>query len=110
MIFSRRVTYSERASSSTRVLLRDGTAAKSKLSRLFTAGNRASLIRRSTMRRSRSISSSSARRSRKAHVIEALGGALPSEPVVLAQERRQLECLQVMREQKLGRIGHDAAL
>ena len=58
-------TYSERASSSTRVLLSDGMAAKSKLSRLFTAGNRASLIRRSTMRRSRSISSSSAKRSKK---------------------------------------------
>ena len=46
----------------------------------------------------------------KADVIEALGGALPSELVVFAQERRQLERLQVMREQKLGRIGHDAAL
>ena len=39
MMFSRRVTYSERASSSTRVLLSDGMAAKSKLSRLFTAWN-----------------------------------------------------------------------
>jgi hypothetical protein len=86
-------------------LLSDGMAAKSKLSRLFTAGNRASLIRRSTMRRSRSISSSSA----KADVIEALGGALPSELVVFAQECRQLERLQVMSEQQLGRIGHDAA-
>ena len=65
MMFSRRATYSERASSSTRVLLSDGMAAKSKLSKLFTAGNRASLIRRSTMRRSRSISSRSAKRSRK---------------------------------------------
>jgi hypothetical protein len=34
-------------------------AAKSKLSRLFTAGNLASLIRRSMVRRSRSIISSS---------------------------------------------------
>ena len=42
-------------------------------------------------------------------MIKALGGALPSELVVLAQERRQLERLQVMREQKLGGIGHDAA-
>src|SRR4029077_6919268 len=46
----------------------------------------------------------------KADVIKALGGALPGELVVLAQERRQLERLQVMSEQKLGRIGHDAAL
>jgi uroporphyrinogen III methyltransferase/synthase len=52
------------ASSSTRVLLSEGMAANSKLSRLFTAGNLASLIRRSTVRRSRSIISSSARRIR----------------------------------------------
>src|SRR5271154_4228469 len=45
----------------------------------------------------------------KANMIETLGGALPSKLVVLAQERRQLERLQVMREQKLGRISHDAA-
>ena len=37
MTFSWRVTYSARASYSTRVLLSDGMAAKSKLSRLFTA-------------------------------------------------------------------------
>jgi hypothetical protein len=45
-------------------LLRLGIAVKSKLSKLFTAGNRAARIRRSTMRRSRSISSSSMRRNR----------------------------------------------
>lgn len=42
------------------------------------------------------------------YMIETLGGALPSELVVLAQECRQLEHLQVMSKQKLGRIGHDA--
>src|SRR5947209_6786182 len=62
--FSRRATYSQRASSSTNVLLSEGIAANSKLSRLLTVGNRASLIRRSTIRCSRSINSSSARRSR----------------------------------------------
>jgi Glycosyltransferase family 87 len=45
-------------------LTSSGMAVKSKLSRLLTAGNLASLIRRSTVRRSRSIISSSARRSR----------------------------------------------
>src|SRR5215212_8043395 len=60
MMFSRRATYSQRASSSTRALLSDGRARKLKLSRLLVAGNRASLIRRSTLRRSRSISSNSA--------------------------------------------------
>ena len=38
MTFSRRSTYSERASSSTNVFLSDGSARKSKLSRLLTAG------------------------------------------------------------------------
>jgi hypothetical protein len=42
-------------------------------------------------------------------MIKTLGGALPSELVVLAQECRQLERLQVMSEQKLGCISHDAA-
>src|ERR1035437_11096018 len=109
MMFSRRVTYSERASSSTRVLLSDGMAAKSKLSRLFTDGNRASLIRRSTIRRSRSNSDQSGQAQQKADVIEALGGALPGDLVVFAQERRKFERLQVMSEQKLWRIGHDDA-
>jgi hypothetical protein len=40
--FSRRVAYSERTSSRTTVLFSEGIAAKSKLSRLLTAGNRAS--------------------------------------------------------------------
>ena len=53
-----------RASSSTKALFSDGSARKSTLSRLFTAGNFASLMRRSTAWRSWSISSSSASRSR----------------------------------------------
>jgi hypothetical protein len=65
MMFSRRSTYSQRASSITSALFKDGSAAKSKLSRLFTVGNFAALMRRSTIRRSRSISSCSASRSRK---------------------------------------------
>ena len=44
--------------------LREGVAGKSKVSKVFTAGNRAARIRRSTMRWWRSMSSSSARRSR----------------------------------------------
>ena len=43
-----------------------------------------------------------------ADMIDALGGALPGELVILAQEGRQLQRLQVMGEQKLGRVGHDA--
>ncbi len=39
-------------------------------------------------------------------MIETLRSALPSELLILAQERRQLERLQVMTEQKLRRIGH----
>ena len=41
-------------------------------------------------------------------VVDALGGALPGELVMLAQEGWQLERLEVMGEQKLGRVGHDA--
>ena len=62
--FSRRSMYSPRASSSTSALFSEGMAGKSKLSRLFTAGKCAARMRRSTIRPSRSISSSSARRRR----------------------------------------------
>ena len=64
MIFSRRCTYSQRASSSTRDLFTEGMAVQSKVSRLLTAGNRAARVRRSTMRWWRSMSSSSASLSR----------------------------------------------
>ena len=43
-----------------------------------------------------------------ADMIDALGGALPGELVVLAQEGRQLERLEVVGEQKLGGVTHDA--
>ena len=47
MTFSRRSSmYSQRASSRTIILLSDGMALKSKLSKLLTAGNLAILIRR----------------------------------------------------------------
>ena len=42
-------------------------------------------------------------------MIHALGGALPGELVVLAQEGRQLQRLEVMRQQELGRVAHAAA-
>jgi hypothetical protein len=42
-------------------------------------------------------------------MVETFGSALPSKLLILAQERRQLERLQVMTEQKLRRIGHDDA-
>ena len=42
-------------------------------------------------------------------MVDALGGALLGELVVFAQEGRQLERLEVMGEQKLGRVAHDAA-
>ena len=50
MTFSRRSTYSQRASCMTRCLFTDGMARKSKVSRLLVAGKRAALILRSTMR------------------------------------------------------------
>ena len=44
MKFSRRSTYSQRASCMTRCLFTDGMARKSKVSRLLVAGKRAALI------------------------------------------------------------------
>jgi hypothetical protein len=44
-----------------------------------------------------------------AGMVDALSGALLGELVVFAQERRQLERLEVMREQKLRCVAHDAA-
>jgi len=41
-------------------------------------------------------------------VAGAFGGALPGLLVVLAQEGRQLQGLEVMGQQQLRRIGHDA--
>jgi hypothetical protein len=43
-----------------------------------------------------------------AGVLDAFGGALPGKLVILAQEGRQLERLQVMGEQQLRGVGHDA--
>ena len=42
-------------------------------------------------------------------MVETFGSALPTKLLILVQERRQLERLQVMTEKKLGRIGHDDA-
>src|SRR4029078_7495126 len=100
--------YSQRASSRTNALLSEGIAVKSKLSRLFTVGNLASLMRRSTIRRSRSISSSSAKRYKIAGMVDTLGGALLGELVVLAQEGRQLKRLEVMGKQQLRGVAHGA--
>jgi hypothetical protein len=107
--FSRRVAYSERTSSRTTVLFSEGIAAKSKLSRLLTAGNRASFDP-TLHHASFSIDQLQFDEAQeKADMVETLGSALPSKLVILAQERRQLERLQVMTEQKLRRIGHDDA-
>jgi hypothetical protein len=43
-------------------------------------------------------------------MVGTLRRALPGELVVLAQEGRQLERLEVVRQQKLGRVAHAAAL
>ena len=42
------------------------------------------------------------------HMVGALGGALAGQLVVFAQERRQFQGLEVMGQQHLRRIGHDA--
>ncbi len=42
-------------------------------------------------------------------MIDAFGSALPGQLIVLAQEGGQLEGLEVMGQQELWRIAHDAA-
>jgi len=44
-----------------------------------------------------------------ADMVDGVGRALPRQLVILTQEGRQLQRLQVMGEQDLGRIGHEAA-
>ena len=61
-----------------RALFSEGMAGKSKVSRLLTAGKWAARILRSTMRWWRSMSSSSARRSRYSGGLHTLEGALVS--------------------------------
>ena len=41
-------------------------------------------------------------------MVDTLGRTLPSQLVMLAQEGRQLECLEVMRQQDLGHVAHAA--
>ena len=75
----------------------------------MTAGNRASLIR-TLHHASLSIDQLQFDEAQeKADMVQTLGRALPSKLLIFAQERRQLERLQVMTEKKLGRIGHDDA-
>src|SRR5215217_1236502 len=100
MIFSCRRMYSQRASSRTSILFRLGIAKKSNVSKLFTTGNRASRIRRSTARCSRSSSFSSPRPV-PARVIDTLAGTGLGELVVFPQDRRQAQLFEVMREQDL---------
>ena len=64
------------------------------------------MIRRSTMRRSWSISSSSARRKKIANVVDAFRGTLPGDLVVLPQDRRKLQPLEVVDEQQPWCVGH----
>ena len=123
MTFSRRSMNSPRASSMVSALLRDGIALKSKLSRLLVAGNFAALMRRSTILRSRSISSSSQSRNRywtwslpsAAHCARTradhdTGGVCrrAGKLGVLVLKGGQLELPEMVLEQHLGRVTHAA--
>jgi hypothetical protein len=66
-------------------------------------------MRRSIIRRSRSISSSSQSRSRILDVILALGRALPGQLGVFAVEGRQAELLEMVLEQHLRGLAHARA-
>src|SRR5215471_209578 len=107
--FSRRAMYSPRASSRTNVLLSEGIAMKSKLSRLFTVGNRASWDAALDHPLFPVDQFEFGQTQQVAGMVDALGGTLLGKFVVFAQEGRQLERLEVMGEQKLRRVTHDAA-
>ena len=79
---------------------------KSKLSRLLTTGKRAALMRRSTMRALAVDQLELGESQQVADVIDAFRGALPGDLVVLAQEGRQLQRLEVVGEQHLRCVGH----
>jgi len=90
-------------------LLSDGIAVKSKLSRLLTVGNRASLDAALDHPAFPLDQFEFGQAQQIAGMVNALSGALLGELVVFAQERRQLERLEVMGEQKLGRVAHAEA-
>ena len=104
MRFSRRSMYSQRASSRTSALLSEGMTLKSKLSRLFGEARRldapldhaALAVDQLELGESQQV----------ADVIDAFRGALPGDLVVLAQEGRQLQRLEVVGEQHLRCVGH----
>ena len=106
MRFSRRSMYSQRASSRTNVLLSEGMTLKSKLSRLLITGKRAALMRRSTHAALAVDQLELGKTQKIANVVDAFRGTLPGDLVVLPQERRQLQPLEVVDEQHLPCVGH----
>ena len=109
MTFSRRSTYSERASSITSALFKSGNAGEveavealhgRELGGLDAAVDHAPLTLDDLgLDQPQQI----------ARIVDALGGALAGELVVLAQERRQLQRLEVVSQKNLRGVGHDAA-
>ena len=101
--------YWQRASSITKGLLREAMALKSKLSRLFTAPNRAALIRRSThaplpfdqfqLRQTKQI----------LHIVLVFSGALFRQFFIIGEEGRQAQLFQMMMQEEFGGLAHGAA-
>ncbi len=109
MMFSRRSTYSERASSITSALFkrrqrREVEAVEAlhgrELGGLDAALDHAPLaLDHLQLGQPQQV----------ARIVDAFGGALAGDLVVLAQEGRQLQRLEVVGQQDLRRVGHDAA-
>ena len=97
--FSRRSRYSERASSSTRRVFNDGIARNSKVSRLFTTGNVAALMRRSVGPLLAVEQLQLAEAEQVAWTVQAFLGAVPGHFVVLAQKGGQAQGLEMGVEQ-----------
>ena len=108
MTFSRRSTHSQRASSSTCILLRLGIALKSKLSRLFDRGELGCLDPPLDHPPFAIDHLQFDQPGKELDMIQPLGRALPGDLAVFPQEGRQLQRLEVMVKKKLRRLAHDA--
>ncbi len=103
-MFSRRSTYSQRANSSTSVLLRLGIALKSKLSR---HGGKARRLDAAFDHAALAVDQLQlGQAQQKARVVHVLCGTEAGNLLMLAQEGRQFELLEMMGEQDLWGLAH----
>ena len=101
MTFSRRAMYSQRASARTKVLLSEGDRREIETVEALHCREPCLLDAALDHPALPLDQFEFGQAQQVAGVVDPLGGALPGELVVFAQEGRQLECLEMMREQQL---------